>query len=185
MNGPLSSPLSSRPSPLLLLLGKPACDRTQLTNFLPLPLLQDSMSYAPNSRDLESALTLLSLQEEHLLLSPPLSPSPAPPSPLPHSRSSQGVGVDTPLSGRMGVKYLTTPYSRKTQVTKQRCTPRDPKKLLWFHTSNFFKKMQQEYGVWDAQEAFKRTLDEFGVEVHHNVLGCVNCKWEGEDIIYC
>jgi hypothetical protein len=117
MNGPLSSPPSSRASPLSLLLGKPVCDRMQLTNLLPLPSLQDSMSYVPNSRDLESALTLLSLQEDHCLPSPPLSPSPAPPpSPLPPStsRSIRGVGVDSPPSGRMGVKYLKTPYSRKT-----------------------------------------------------------------------
>jgi hypothetical protein len=85
----------------------------------------------------------------------------------------------------MGVKYLSHPYSRKNRVTKQWCTPWDPKKVLWFHTSNFFKKMQQEHGVWETQEAFKRALDKFGVEVHHNVLQCVDCKWEGEDIIYC
>jgi hypothetical protein len=101
------------------------------------------------------------------------------------SRSKRGVGVDSPLSGRMGVKYLKTPYSRKTRVTKQRCTPWDLKKVLWFHTTNFFKKMQQEFGVWETQEVFKRALEEFGVEEFHNVFGCVDCKWEGEDIIYC
>jgi hypothetical protein len=85
----------------------------------------------------------------------------------------------------MGVKYLKTPYSRKNQVTKQRCTPRDPKKVLWFHTSNFFKEMQQEFGVWETQNIFKRALEEFGVEEFHDVLGCVDCRWEGEDIIYC
>jgi hypothetical protein len=62
----------------------------------------------------------------------------------------------------MGVKYLKAPYSRKTRVTKQTCTPRDPKKVLWFHTSNFFKKMQQEFGVWETQGVFKRALEEFG-----------------------
>jgi hypothetical protein len=85
----------------------------------------------------------------------------------------------------MGVKHLKTPYSRKNRVTKQRCTPRDPAKVLWFHTANFFKKMQQEYGVWETQNIFKRALEEFGVEEFHDVLGCVDCKWEGEDIIYC
>jgi hypothetical protein len=85
----------------------------------------------------------------------------------------------------MGVKYLKTPYSRKTWVTKQKCTPRDLKKVLWFHTSNFFKKMQQEFRVWDLQGVFKRALEEFRVEEFHDVLGCVDCKWEGEDIIYC
>jgi hypothetical protein len=85
----------------------------------------------------------------------------------------------------MGVKYLKTPYSRKNRVTEQTCTPRDPKKMLWFHTSNFFKKMQQEFGVWEMQGVFKRVLEEFGVEEFHDVLGCVDCKWEGEDIIYC
>ena len=35
----------------------------------------------------------------------------------------------------------------KTRVTKQWCTPQDPK-VLWFHMSNFFKKMQQEFGIW-------------------------------------
>jgi hypothetical protein len=55
----------------------------------------------------------------------------------------------------MGVKHLKTPCSRKTQVMKQRCTPWDPAKVLWFHTSNFFKKMQQEFGVWETQNIFK------------------------------
>ena len=77
----------------------------------------------------------------------------------------------------MRVKYLKAPYSRKYRVTKQKCTPRDPKKVLWFHTSNFFKKMQQEFGVWDTQVAFKRALEEYGVEEFHDVLGCMNCKW--------
>jgi hypothetical protein len=183
-----TSPPSSRVSPLSLLLGKPVCDRMQLTSLLPLPSLQDSMLYVPNSRDLESALTLLSLQEDHCLLSPPLSLSPAPPpSPLlpSRSRSTRGVGINSPPSGRMGVKYLKSPYSRKTGVTKQRCTPQDPKKVLWFHTSNFFKKMQQEFGVWETQELFKWPLEEFGVEEFHDILGYVNCKWEREDIIYC
>ena len=85
----------------------------------------------------------------------------------------------------MGVKYLKTPYSRRNRVTKQKCTPRDLKKVLWFHTSNFFKKMQQEFRIWDMQVAFKRALEEYGVEEFHDVLGCMNCKWEGEDIIYC
>jgi hypothetical protein len=36
--------------------------------------------------------------------------------------------------------------------------------VLWFHTANFFKKMQQEFGVWETQGVFKRALEEFGVE---------------------
>ena len=49
------------------------------------------MSYVPNSKDLESALTLLSLREDHRLPSPPLSLSPAPPpSPPLHVQIHQG-----------------------------------------------------------------------------------------------
>ena len=185
MTGLPSSPSYSRPSPLLLLRGKPACNPTLLTNLLPLPSPPPSTSPVPSLQGLGSALTLLSLWEDHRLPSPPLSPCPVPPLTPQHSRSLCGVGVDSPPSGRMGVKYLKPPYSRKNQVTKQKCTPRDPKKVLWFDTSNFFKKMQQEFGIWDTQVAFKRALEEYGVEEFHDVLGCMNCKWEGEDIIYC
>jgi hypothetical protein len=51
--------------------------------------------------------------------------------------------------------------------------------------SNFFKRMPQDHRVWETQNAFKQALEEFGVEEFHDVLGCVDCKWEGEDIIYC
>jgi hypothetical protein len=38
---------------------------------------------------------------------------------------------------------------------------------------------------WDTQNAFKWALEQFGIEEFHDVLGCMDCKWEGEEIIYC
>jgi len=36
-----------------------------------------------------------------------------------------------------------------------------------------------------AQGAFEEAVRELGVEMHHDVLGCRECHWEGHDIIYC
>ena len=66
-----------------------------------------------NLQGLGSALTLLSLREDRRLLSPPLSPCLVPPPTPQLSQSLRSVGTDSPPSGRMGVKYLKAPYSRR------------------------------------------------------------------------
>ena len=104
ITGHPSSPSYSRPSPLSLLQGKPTCDHTHLTNLLPLPSPPPLTLPVPSLQGLGSAVTLLSLWEDRRLPSPPLSPCLVPPLTPQHSRSLCGVGVDSPPSGRMGVK---------------------------------------------------------------------------------
>ena len=35
-----------------------------------------------------------------------------------------------------------------------------------------------------VQETFQKVLSDLGVKVHHDVMGCKDCQWEGQEVIY-
>jgi len=36
-----------------------------------------------------------------------------------------------------------------------------------------------------VQEAFEKVLSDLGSDLHHDMFGCRDCRWEGRDVIYC
>ena len=48
-----------------------------------------------------------------------------------------------------------------------------------------FQDLSEEFGLLDAQRTFEDVLEQYGVEMQHDVLGCRDCQWEGRDVIYC
>ena len=36
-----------------------------------------------------------------------------------------------------------------------------------------------------VQQAFQDCIDQLGVDLHHDILGCQDCTWEGGRVEYC
>jgi len=68
---------------------------------------------------------------------------------------------------------------------QQRATPRDPTQRLRMEVRRFWQRKQREFGQVMVQEAFEKVCSDLGSELHHDVFGCRECRWEGKDIIYC
>src|SRR6267378_3455604 len=67
----------------------------------------------------------------------------------------------------------------------QRVTPQDPSQRLRMQVRRFWQQRQAEFGTLMVQEAFQQTLNDLGVEMNHDVLGCRDCYWNGDVYYYC
>ena len=173
-------------SPFASMRGSPTVPPAPLSLTVPLP-----ECFGPpriDSDQLAGALHLLHLREGRLsspLPSPPSSPTPAPPpSPSPStppSRATSRSSISPPQLSKRSRRFVR-PYARKDQ----RCTPRDPSKVLRFQVSNFWQKLQQDHDVFAVQRAFREVLGSLEVEEHHDVLGCRECKFSDLGrVTYC
>ena len=185
-NGFPFRPPFATPYPSASMWGSPIAPPAPLSLTVPLP-----ECFGPpkiDSDQLAGALHLLHLREGRLispLPSPPSSPTPAPPSSpspsTPPSRAISRSSISPPRPSKRSRQFVR-PYVRKDQ----RCTLRDPSKVLCFQVSNFWQKLQQDHDVFAVQRAFREVLGSLQVEEHHDVLGCRECKFSDLGrVTYC